>query len=322
MDIKKNEAVETIALGSNGPIVKPLCIGTWQWGDKIFWNYGKNYNQQQVHEAFKAAVESGLTFFDTAEIYGTGDSETLIGQFMQEVAVPVQIATKYGPAPWRFTGQSVADALSGSLRRLQVDHVALYQVHWPFSFLMSQETLLKALAKEVKQGRIGAVGVSNYSADQMAQAHKTLAAEGIPLATNQVRYSLLTRQIESQGILDAARKLRVKIMAYSSLAQGLLGGKYTPDNLPTDARRLDQRFSRQGLAKIAPVIDALRQIGEAHDRTPAQVALNWLIAQGDVIAIAGAKSPEQAQQNAGALGWSLSMAEVARLAEVSRPWLN
>lgn len=322
MDVKKNEDVETIALGPDGPEVQPLCIGTWQWGDKIFWNYGKNYDQQQVHAAFKAAIESGLTFFDTAELYGTGDSETLIGQFMKEVPAPIAIATKYGPAPWRFTGQSVADALSGSLRRLQVDHVALYQVHWPFSFLMSQQTLLKALAKEVKQGRIGAVGVSNYSVEQMRQAHKILAAEGVPLATNQVRYSLLTRQIERQGLLDAARKLSIKIMAYSSLAQGLLGGKYTPENLPTDARRFDQRFSRSGLAKIAPVIHLLHQIGQVHDRTPAQVALNWLIAQGDVIAIAGAKSPEQARQNTGALGWSLSTEEVERLEEVSRPWLH
>lgn len=314
--------METITLGPNGPTVKPLCIGTWQWGDKLFWNYGNQYGQEQVHEAFKAVINSGLTFFDTAEIYGTGDSETFLGKFIKEANVPVQIATKYGPAPWRLTGQSVSDALGGSLKRLQLDHVPLYQVHWPFSFLMSQETLFKALADEVKRGRIGAVGVSNYSADQMAQVHKLLVEQGVPLATNQVRYSLLTRQIEPQGILDAARRLGVKVLAYSSLAQGLLGGKYTPDKPPTDARRFDQRFSRKGLEKIAPVLSLLRQIGEAHDRTPAQVSLNWLIAQGDVIPIAGAKTAEQARQNAGALGWSLSTSEVSQLEEISRPWRN
>ncbi|HEY9846637.1 MAG TPA: aldo/keto reductase, partial [Candidatus Caenarcaniphilales bacterium] len=228
--------------------------------------------------------------------------------------------TKYGPAPWRFTGQSVADALSGSLKRLQLDHIPLYQVHWPFSFLMSQETLFEALAVEVKRGRIGAVGVSNYSAVQMSLAHKLLAERGVPLATNQVRYSLLTRQIERKGILDAARKLNVTIIAYSPLAQGLLTGKYTPENPPRDARRFDRRFSPKGLEKIAPVIKLLRQIGEVYGRTPAQVALNWLIAQGGIIAIAGAKTADQAHQNAGALGWSLKNEEVARLADVSRPW--
>jgi len=322
--------VDTITLGPNGPTVKPLCIGTWQWGDKLFWNYGNHYGPEQVHAAFKACVALGLTFFDTAEVYGTGDSETLLGQFKKEVTVPVQIATKYGPAPWRFTAQSVADALSGSLKRLQLDHIPLYQVHWPFSFFMSQETLLKALADEVKRGRVGAVGVSNYSAEQMIKAHKFLAGQGVPLATNQVRYSLLTRQIEPQGILDAARQLGVKILAYSSLAQGLLSGKYTPDNPPTDARRFDRRFSRSGLEKIAPVISLLRQIGEACDglqptrghRTPAQVALNWLIAQGDVIPIVGAKSPEQARENAGALGWSLNQEEISQLERASRLWLN
>ncbi len=312
----------TITLGPDGPTVTPLCIGTWQWGDKLFWNYGRQYGQEQVYQAFKAAIDAGLTFFDTAEIYGIGDSETMLGQFIKEVTVPVQIATKYGPAPWRFTGQSVSDALSGSLKRLQLDHIPLYQVHWPFSFLMSQETLLQALAAEVKRGRIGAVGVSNYSADQMLQAHKLLSEQGVPLATNQVRYSLLTRQIESQGTLATARKLNIKIMAYSSLAQGLLSGKYTPEKPPADFRRFDQRFSRNGLEKITPVIDLLRQIGAAHDHAPVQVALNWLIAQGDVIAIAGAKSPEQARQNAATLDWSLSTAEVAQLEQVSRPWLN
>ncbi len=187
---------------------------------------------------------------------------------------------------------------------------------------MSQETLLNALANEVKRGRIGAVGVSNYSADQMVQAHKFLVDQGVPLATNQVRYSLLTRQIESQGILAVARQLGVKILAYSSLAQGLLGGKYTPENPPTDARRFDRRFSRSGLEKIAPVINLLRQISEAYNRTPAQVALNWLITQGDVIPIVGAKSPEQARENAGALGWSLNHEEISQLERASRPWLN
>lgn len=316
--------MESIKLGQDGPAVTPLCVGTWAWGDKIFWNYGSDYDSQQLREAFQAAMETGSTFFDTAEIYGFGASEDFLGQFMQQTDKPVQIATKYGPAPWRFTAQSVSDALTESLKRLRLERVTCYQVHWPFSFLMSQETLINALADEVKRGRVEAVGVSNYSAEQMQQAHQILADRGVKLASNQVRYSLLTRQIESNGIFDTARQLGVTILAYSPLAQGLLTGKYTTDGSvkPSGARWLDPRFSKEGLEKIAPVISLLRQIGEKHDRTPAQVALNWLIARGNVVAIAGAKTAAQVQQNAGALGWRLNDLEIAQLEQVSRPWLK
>lgn len=316
--------MESIKLGQDGPAVTPLCVGTWAWGDKIFWNYGSDYDSQQLREAFQAAMETGSIFFDTAEIYGFGASEDFLGQFMQQTDKPVQIATKYGPAPWRFTAQSVSDALTESLKRLRLERVTLYQVHWPFSFLMSQETLINALADEVKRGRVEAVGVSNYSAEQMQQAHQILADRGVKLASNQVRYSLLTRQIESNGIFDTARQLGVTILAYSPLAQGLLTGKYTTDGSvkPSGARWLDPRFSKEGLEKIAPVISLLRQLGEKHDRTPAQVALNWLIAGGNVVAIAGAKTAAQVQQNAGALGWKLNDLEISQLEQVSRPWLK
>lgn len=314
--------METITLGQNGPAVTPLCIGTWAWGDKLFWNYGNNYGADQLQAAFTAALEVGVTFFDTAEIYGFGVSEEFLGQFLKKTDKQVQIATKYGPVPWRFMGQSVADALTDSLKRLQLERVALYQVHWPFTFFMSQETLMNALADEVKRGRIEAVGVSNYSAQQMREAHQILAARGVPLAVNQVRYSLLTRQIESNGILQTARELGVTILAYSPLAQGLLTGKYTADsaNTPKDGRRIDSRFSKEGLQKLEPVISLLRQLGDKHDRTPAQVALRWLIDQGNIIPIAGAKTAEQVKQNAGALGWRLGDDEIKQLDEVSRSY--
>jgi len=314
--------VETITLGQSGPTVKPLCLGTWAWGDKLFWNYGSDYSFEQLQAAFFAAIEAGTTFFDTAEIYGLGLSEKFLGQFKQQTQQTVQIATKYGPLPWRFSAHSVSDALTTSLERLQIQRVDLYQVHWPFNFFMSQETLMNALADEVKRGRVAAIGVSNYSADQMREAHQLLAARGVPLAVNQVRYSLLTRQIETDGILNTARQLGVTILAYSPLAQGLLTGKYTGDRskVPSGARRIDPRFNSNGLKKIAPVISLLQHLGEKHGRTPAQVALNWLIAQGNVIPIAGVKTAEQVRQNAGALGWMLSQEELAQLEQVSRPW--
>lgn len=313
---------ETLAIGDRGLQVRPLGIGAWSWGDRLFWQYGSDYGEAQVREAFDAAIASGITFFDTAEVYGQGESEELLGKFAQSCDTPVQIATKYAPLPWRLFKSSVGDAVSESLERLQLDSIPLYQVHWPFSFFMSQETLMDALADEVEGGRIQAIGVSNYSADDMKQAHYILSRRGIPLAVNQVRYSLLSRKIETKGILDTARELGVVLLAYSPLAQGLLTGKYTPENSnPSGGRKIDPKFSAEGLQKIEPVMSVVRELAAKYDKTPAQVSLNWLIRQGGIVVIPGAKNADQARQNAGALGWQLTAEEWTRLEQASRPWL-
>ncbi|MDJ0734823.1 MAG: aldo/keto reductase [Nostocaceae cyanobacterium] len=315
--------METITLGQNGLAVKPLCIGTWAWGDKLFWNYGNDYGAQELQAAFTTALDAGVTFFDTAEVYGMGLSEEFLGQFMKNTDREVQIATKFGPLPWRFTSGSVADALTASLKRLQMERIDLYQVHWPFTFFMSQETLMNALADEVQRGRIAAIGVSNYSAQQMESAQSILARRGVKLAVNQVRYSLLNRQIETNGILETAKKLDVTILAYSPLAQGLLTGKYSVDGgkTPTGARKIDPKFSQDGLRKIEPLISLLRQFAQKYGRTPAQVSLNWLIAQGNVIPIAGSKTAQQVRDNIGALDWQLNDDEISQLDQISHSYL-
>ncbi len=312
--------METKTLGLNGPTVTALGIGTWAWGDKFFWNYGQQFGAMEVEEAFNAALEEGITFFDTAEVYGLGESETLIGKFIKKQGDKpiIDIATKYGAVPWRFNKEAVYEALNNSLQRLQLSQVTLYQVHWPFTFLLSQETLLNALADEVQRGRIRCIGVSNYSALQMRQAHGILQSRGIPLAVNQVRYSLLDRSIENQGILATARELGITILAYSPLAQGLLTGKYTPNEPPDGARRLDNRFSASGLQKIAPVLDALEQLSQTYQKSSAQIALNWLVAQEGVIPIPGAKNASQAHSNAGALGWRLKEEDWQLLEKITR----
>jgi aryl-alcohol dehydrogenase-like predicted oxidoreductase len=314
--------LQTVTLGPDGPVVPALGIGTWAWGDSLFWDYGKTYSDGELHAAFNAFLDAGLTLFDTAEIYGFGKSERLIGRFMQQRPQQAVVATKYFPFPWRFSRQSVVDTLTASLDRLQVASVALYQVHFPLDFLLSQKDLMQALAAEVRRGRIGAVGVSNYSAQQMRDAHRYLAEEGIPLATNQVHYSLINRKAETSGVIAAARDLGVTILAYSPLSQGLLTGKYTPeaDLKPTGARWLDPRFSHSGLTKLMPVIQALQAIGEKRDRAPAQVALNWLVSQGNVLPIPGAKNARQAAQNAGALGWELTHDEKAQLTQLTQSY--
>ncbi|NES77474.1 MULTISPECIES: aldo/keto reductase [unclassified Okeania] len=312
----------TTTLGKNGLTVTPIIIGTWSWGDNLFWDYGSDYGNTEVEAAFKAALEEGINFFDTAEIYGKGLSEELLGTFMQKNTQPVQIASKYAPKPLRFSSFSVTNALTESLKRLSVPKIALYQVHWPRTYFMGQKTLLNTLADEVKKGRIEAIGVSKYSAEQMQKAYEILADKGIKLATNQVEYSLLSRQIESQGILDKAKKLGMTILAYCPLAQGLLTGKYTVENLPKDRRKLRPYFQKSELEKIKPVISLLTKIGEKYGKTPAQVALNWLVCQDNVIPIAGCKNAEQVRQNVGAIGWEIGENEFNQLEQITRPWLQ
>jgi aryl-alcohol dehydrogenase-like predicted oxidoreductase len=321
MTLRNVTFMNTKSLGVNGPVVSAVGIGTWAWGDRLFWGYGQTYGAAEVAAAFQISLESGITFFDTAEIYGMGESERLLGRFCKGQSTLIQIATKYGPTPWRLTKQSVIEAVQKSLERLQMDSIALYQVHWPFTFLMSQRTLMEGLAETVNRGWVKSVGVSNYSTAQMQEAHDLLMRWNVPLAVNQVRYSLVTRQIEKQGILSRAQQLGVTILAYSPLAQGLLTGKYTADNTPEGARRMDTRFSANGLAKYTPVFNVLQKCAATHNKTVGQVALNWLMQQEGVIPIPGAKTAKQAQENAGAMGWALAPQELEDLEVVSRPWL-
>ncbi len=303
----------TTTLGNTGIEVTPLGFGTWAWGDSLFWGYGKDYGEIELRLAFQAAVNRGITFLDTAEVYGLGKSEELLGKFIKETNATTQIATKYAPLPWRFRKEDVADAVTASLKRLKMPSIDLYQVHFPAPSFLSQSGLMDALADEVEQGRVKAVGVSNYNAEQLREAHRLLAGRGVPLAVNQMRYSLITREIETNGVMMAARELDVTILAYSPLAQGLLTGKYTASNPPTGARSLDRRFQAAGLQKLQPVLNKLTELGHKYDKTPAQVALNWLICQPGVIPIPGIKTAAQVDQNAGALGWELSADEVNEL---------
>jgi aryl-alcohol dehydrogenase-like predicted oxidoreductase len=166
------------------------------------------------------------------------------------------------------------------------------------------------MADAVLAGLVRAVGVSNYGPGKTQRAYDTLAERGIPLASNQVEYSLLNRDIERNGLLDLCRQLDIKVIAYSPLGQGLLTGKYTPDNPPAGIRGLR---SRRKLKKVQPLVGLMREIGEGHgDKTPAQVAINWTIRKG-AIPIPGAKNATQARQNAGAIGWELTPDEVAAL---------
>jgi aryl-alcohol dehydrogenase-like predicted oxidoreductase len=286
-----------------------LGVGTWAWGDRHTWGYNRAYGRAEVGEAFRASLEAGITFFDTAEVYGWGTSERILGELRQEAGRSIQIATKF--APFRLTSRALLRALEGSLARLQVESVDLYQIHFP-PFFVRFEPLLEALAEAALSGKAKAVGVSNFSADQMRRAHEILGRRGVRLAGNQVEYSLLHRAPEGDGVLRACRELGVPLIAYSPLAMGLLTGKYHPDGRGQPLRL--GRYLRLWRPEVLrQVIGQLEEIGRAHSKSPSQVALNWLLRRPEVVVIPGAKNGGQARQNAGALGWEMSIEEAQAL---------
>lgn len=289
-----------------------MGLGAWQWGDRIIWSYGQGYSDKEIREAFDVSLNLGIRFVDTAEIYGSGRSERMLGQFLKESDQPLLVATKFFPWPWRFTKGFIPRALKGSLERLGIDSVDLYQIHWP-STLMSPETLMEGMVECVKQGLTRTVGVSNFGHKRMLRAYSTLAQHGIPLASNQVHYSLLNREAEKNGTLARCKELGIRLIAYSPLEQGLLTGKYTPANPPPGVRA--SRYA-DFLKKLPPVLQKLQEIAQNHGKTVSQVALNWVICKG-ALPIPGAKNARQAEENAGGAGWRMTDEEVAQLDEVT-----
>lgn len=295
-----------------------MGLGAWQWGDRVVWQYGHGYGDTEVQQAFLASLNEGIRFVDTAEVYGSGRSERLLGQFVRETDQPVLIATKFFPLPWRFRKSSLVRALKGSLARLGVESVDLYQIHWPTP-LMSIDTMMEGLAECVKSGLTRTVGVSNFSQTQMLAAYSALAQHNIPLASNQVHFSLLNRAIEKNGVLARSRELGIRLIAYSPIEMGLLTGKYSVESPPPGSRG---RNYTTLLPKLGPLLKIMREIGQDHGgKSTTQVALNWVICKG-ALPIPGAKNAAQAQENAGALGWRLTDEEFARLEEASNKILE
>ena len=195
----------------------------------------------------------------------------------------------------------------------------LYQHHFP-SRRVDISTLMGLMADAVEAGKIRAIGVSNYSDTQMRTAIEALSRRGLSLASNQVQYSLLHRQPEVNGVLDVCREFNVTLIAYQPLASGALTGKYGQDARPVGLRRFQPTFRRAGLDAIRPVVGLLREIGEAYEKSPGQVALRWLLEQEGVVPIPGANNAEQATHNAGALTFRLTSAEINELDQATRRW--
>jgi aryl-alcohol dehydrogenase-like predicted oxidoreductase len=319
----------TRELGRTGIRVSAIGLGCMQFaGDRgmasrVYTPLGDDV----VATVVGAALEGGITWFDTAEMYGRGRSElALSGALKRHGVAPgeVRIATKW--APLGRTARNIPATIDTRLRCLQGYPIDLYQIHEPYTGLSGTRGQVSAMAGLLRDGKIGAVGVSNFSAGRMALSHEVLKAEGMALTTNQVSISLLNRKIESNGVLETARRLGVTLIAYSPLASGVLTGRFHDDPAavrrlrPMRALGLRMALGRGWLERTRPLVEVLRSVSASHGVTVPQVALNWLVTfyGSDVVAIPGASKPEQAGEAAGAMGFELTDAEVARIDEVSR----
>jgi aryl-alcohol dehydrogenase-like predicted oxidoreductase len=317
-------ASDTLTLPGSDVAIPRLGVGTWSWGDKSTWGmdgYDTQLTRDSIREAWDASIDAGVTLFDTAEIYGGGESERIIGALLADDptrASRAVVVTKFMPSPWKLdVRRSLLAALRASLGRLGLPAVDLYQIHGPIS-LRSHAALAGALAAARDEGLVRSVGVSNYSVKETRAMAAALESHGMRLATNQIEFSLLRRSPETGGLLAACADLGVVPLAYSPIGQGRLTGKYSAANPPPGKRT----FSNHPMEVVDAVVAELRRIGDEHGgKLPSQVALNWIVAKG-AVPIPGAKNRSQAEENAGALGWNLDGDQVSRLDRAALPGIR
>ena len=310
-------------LGKTEIEVSPIGLGVMEFagGGGLLGMAFPHISQEVKDATVEAALEGGINWFDTAELYGLGVSEASLARALKAAGKQdgeVVVATKWWPL--LRTAGNIPRTIHDRLRFLDGYSIGLFMVHQPIS-LSSPEAEMEAMADLVEAGKIRSVGVSNYSPQRMRRAHRQLERRGLPLAVNQVEFSLLDRSIERNGVLETAKELGVTIIAYTPLASGLLSGKYHRNPELLKGKFIYWRAKMQrGLQKSRSLVQALEEIGTKHNATPAQVALNWVIHfHGDiVVTIPGATSPRQARENAAAMKFKLAEDELARLDELSR----
>jgi aryl-alcohol dehydrogenase-like predicted oxidoreductase len=306
--------MDYVTLGRDGPKVSEIGLGMWQAGGT---QWGADVTDEGCLAAMRRAHELGVNLVDTSEAYGQGHSEEVVGQAIRELGrEDLVIATKVAGAHLR--AEYVARACEGSLRRLGISEIDVYQIHWPDPW---DQAPLRATMKELERlhadGKIRHIGVSNFAVRDLEEARGALSRTDI--VENQVHYSLLHRTVESE-VLPYCAKEGIAVLAWSPLEKGILTGKYDASHKPTDDLRKGNKMLRdENLAGIGVFVEAVREIGARHRKTPAQVALNWLMRQpGTLVPIPGAKFPQQAEENAGAAGWSLTAGEVRAISEASK----
>ncbi len=310
-------------LGQTGIEVTPIGLGVMQFSGSglMYRSMLSKVPDGETNTIVKAALDGGINWFDTAEMYGRGQSERSLAEALSLAGkedAEVIIGTKWNPL--LRTARSIPRTIGKRLRHLDGYSIDLYMVHAPVS-LSSIEAQMNAMADLVEAGKIRSVGVSNFSPEQMRRAHAALEQRGLPLAVNQVEYSLFHRKIETNGVLEKAKELGVTIVAWGPLASGLLTGKFHKDpQILAKTPPIRRRKFRRSLDASRPLVAALEEIGSRYDAAPAQVALNWLVQfHGNaVVAIPGASKAHHAKESAGAMQFQITHDEMAFLDRVSR----
>lgn len=313
-------------LGNSDLKISALGLGCWQFskGKGLVGKFWPEMQQADINEIVKLSHEGGINWFDTAEAYGKGQSEMALSEALNTLNIEESkalVATKW----WPFLrgSYSITSTIDKRIEALNGRTIDLYQIHQPFS-LSSIKYEMKAMTELLEKNKIKNVGVSNFNADKMREADETLKSSGYFLASNQVKYSLLDRRIESNGVLASAKELGITIIAYSPLEQGLLSGKFhkNPELIQKTSglRKYSPLFKQSGLEKTKPLIDLLEQIATKYQVSQTQVALNWLIHyHGDtVVAIPGASKLHHAEENIGTLQFKLSKEDMEEIDKESR----
>jgi aryl-alcohol dehydrogenase-like predicted oxidoreductase len=294
-----------LSAGTN-PRISRIGLGAWQFGSAE-WGYGRDYAEQEAHAIVRRALDLGVTLFDTAELYGFGRSERILGAAIGEGRDLAFLATKIFPL--LPVAPVVEQRAVASANRLGTRRIDLYQVHQP-NPVVRDGTIMRGMRALQRVGLVGEVGVSNYSLDRWRAAEQAL---GSRVLSNQVRYSLIDRSPE-QYLLPFAESTGHIVIAYSPLAQGLLSGKYDRDHRPANRIRASSPlFLPENLDRAGDLIAALREVADAHAATPAQIALAWVIHNPSVVAIPGASSVGQVESNAAAADIDLTEDEYQAL---------
>ncbi len=309
--------LKTRPLGRSGFDVSVLTFGCWQAGGAEW----SDTNDDDSLAAMRAAFEAGITFFDTAEVYGDGHSEEIVGRFLQETGRDsIRVATKVGAG--NLAGEKVKTACEKSLKRLGLERVDLYQIHWPAgtwgSPIVPIEETMAAMVELQQEGKIGAIGVSNFTREQIEEAAKVGRIDSL-----QPPYSLFFQPFVQNGTVAYCEQNGIGVIPYSPLAQGLVSGKFSMDNRPTDNRAGNHLFKDPTYGLALNAVEQLKPIAQKYDANTLQVALAWLIAQPGVTSpIVGARTPEQIQGAAKAASLELEQSDIEAISELAQPVLD
>jgi len=308
------------ALGKSELMITPIGLGCWQFSKQqnMAGKFWPDMEDELIKQMVKISLEGGINWFDTAEAYGNGASEKVLAASLRDIGKKpgeIIVATKWWPM-FRFAS-NILKTIDQRIEALAPYPIDLYQVHQPWGF-SNEKAEMEAMAKLVQEKKIRYVGVSNFSAAQMRSAWEALQKHGIQLVSNQVRYNLLNRKIESNGILQTAKELGITIIAYSPLAQGLVTGKFhdNPALLKNiGMRKYSSSFKPAGMEKSRPLVKTVQELAIKYGVSTSQIALNWLITNHDetVVAIPGATKEPHARENAGAMTFSLAAEDLSLL---------